>query len=102
VRREAHSKVPAFVRRKGEIKYSLFCKKIFGEIYGKGSARDGLVLEKNERLPLCTPFLYGTALYLHRGGKRSVEKNFPFQSSIWYKAVRGILKAPSILTSYGK
>jgi hypothetical protein len=43
--------------RKGEIKYSSFCKKMFGEIVGKGSARDGLVLENNERLPLCTPFL---------------------------------------------
>jgi hypothetical protein len=41
----------------GESKYSLFCNKIFGEIVGKGSARDGLVLENNERLPLCTPFL---------------------------------------------
>jgi hypothetical protein len=43
--------------RKGKIKHSLFCKKMFGEIVGKGSARDGLVLENNERLSLCTPFL---------------------------------------------
>ena len=37
--------------RNGDIKYSLFRKNIFGETMLKSSAREGLVLENNERLP---------------------------------------------------
>jgi hypothetical protein len=34
----------------------MYTHKRFGEVSLKGLARDGLVLENNERLPICTPF----------------------------------------------